>query len=210
VDLDGNATGTARIVLSGAEAVYWRQKALENDQGELKKDFEDSLNEDLPEGVTATFDHFVGLDDYDSKLMAAVKLSGNLGTPAGKRLILPGLFFESRAKHPFVAQDKRNIPIDVHYARMESDDVTYRLPSDYAVENAPKTADVTWSGSAMLRINSVSKDNSLEVARAFAHNFTLLKPETYNDLHDFYLKLAAADQQQIVLVRAASTKGNQP
>jgi len=210
VDSDGNVKGTARIVLSGAEAVYWRQHALENDQDELKKNFEDSLNDDLPEGVTATFDHFVGLDDYDSKLLATVKLSGNLGTPAGKRLILPGLLFESRSKHPFVSQDKRTIPIDVHYAKMESDDVTYDLPPGYAVENAPRTADVTWPGSAMLRINSASKDNSVEVARVFGHNFTLLKPETYNDLHDFYLKLATADQQQIVLVRAASTKGNQP
>lgn len=207
---DGDVTGSARIVMSGAEAIYWRQQGLAYDQNALKKNFEDSLNGDLPEGVTATFDHFLGLDDYESKLMATVKLSGNLGTPAGKRLILPGLLFESRAKHPFVAQDKRTIPIDVHYAMMEADDVTYHLPSGYAVESAPATSDVTWPGSAILRIGSVAKGDSLEVARAFGRNFTLLKPETYKDLHDFYLKLAAADQQQIVLIRAATTKGNSP
>ncbi len=210
VDPDGNFTGVARIAMSGAEAIYWRQQALKNDQNELKKKFEDSLNDDLPEGVTATFDHFLGLDDPERILIAVVNLSGSLGTPAGKRLILPGLIFESRAKHPFVAQDKRTIPIDVHFPNMESDDVAYHLPPGYSVESSPHTADVTWQGYALLRINSASKEGTLEVARVFARNFTLLGPETYNNLHDFYLKLAAADQQQIVLTRAASTKGNSP
>jgi hypothetical protein len=36
----------------------------------------------------------------------------------------------------------------------------------------------------------------------------LLDPKVYNDLHDFYLKVAAADQQQLVLTRAAAGKGN--
>lgn len=210
VEPDGSLTGTVRIVLTGAEGIYWRQQALEYDQSELKKRFEDSLNEDLPEGVTATFDHFLALDDPDRNLMAIVSLSGSLGTAAGKRLILPGLIFESRAKHPFVAQDKRAMPIDVHYPIMESDDIVYHLPPGYAVESAPHTADVTWPGSAVLRINSTPKEDTLEVARFFARNFTLLRADTYNDLHDFYLKVAAADQQQIVLTRAASSKGNQP
>jgi hypothetical protein len=208
VDPDGNLKGTARILLNGAEAIYWRQQALENDQDELKKKFEHSLNNDLPEGVTATFDHFLGLDDPETNLMGVMSISGSLGAPAGKRIILPGLIFESRAKHPFVAQDKRTIPIDVQYPNMESDDITYHLPPGYTVESAPHSADVTWPGYAALRINSAPKDGTLEVVRVFARNFTLLGPETYNDLHDFYLKLATADQQQIVLVRAASTKGN--
>jgi len=45
-------------------------------------------------------------------------------------------------------------------------------------------------------------------ARRIARNFTLLGPEAYNSLHDSYLKLATADQQQIVLARAAAAKGN--
>jgi hypothetical protein len=38
----------------------------------------------------------------------------------------------------------------------------------------------------------------------------MLGPEAYNNLHDFYQKLAVADQQPIVLVRmaAAAPKGN--
>ena len=107
VDADGNMQGSARITFNGSDALHWRQKALENDVEEAQKQFIEDLEGDLPEGVTATFDRLVGLDDYESKLMAIVNLSNSIGTPTGKRMILPGLFFETRAKHPFVAQDKR-------------------------------------------------------------------------------------------------------
>jgi hypothetical protein len=208
VNTDGTVTGTARITMNGADAIYWRQVALENDENELKKKFGDSLDGDLPDGVTPTFDRFIGLEDSESNLTAILKLSGNLGTPAGKRLLLPGLIFDARAKHPFVSEDKRTIPVDVDYPRMETDDVTFHLPMGYPVESVPRTPDINWPGIAALRINSESKDQNLEVVRVFSRNFTVLPATDYDDLHNFYLKLATADQQQIVLSRANSAKGN--
>jgi hypothetical protein len=41
-----------------------------------------------------------------------------------------------------------------------------------------------------------------------AHNYTLLDPKDYNDLHGFYQKVATADQQQLVLTRTTAAKGN--
>jgi hypothetical protein len=208
VDEQGNVDGTARLVMTGPDALYWRQLALENDQEEVKKQFNESMRAYMPDGVQADFDHFLALDDYTVNLMALIKISGNLATATGKHFFLPGLFFESQSRHPFVAQDKRIIPIDLHYALMEQDDVTYHLPSGFNVESAPKAADLTWPSYAALKINSAVGNGSVEVVRAFARNFALLDPKVYNDLHDFYLKVAAADQQQIVLTRATAGKGN--
>ncbi|MFZ1938560.1 MAG: DUF3857 domain-containing protein [Terracidiphilus sp.] len=209
VDADGNVTGTARILLSGADAVYWRQVALKDGEDEAKKRFIEDQRGDLPEGIQADFDHFINLDNIDGNLMAVVKISGQMGTATGKRYLLPGLFFESRAKHPFVAQVKRDTPIDVHYPKMEQEVVSYDLPAGYTVESSPVSSDVTWPGYGALRIKSETKaDGTLEVSRVFARGFTLLGPESYNNLHDFYQKLAAADQQQIVLLRNPAAKGN--
>jgi hypothetical protein len=205
---DGSVQGTLRVTMNGPEALRWRQLALENDAEEVKKQFNEAIRNDVPDGVQADFDHFLSLDNPDANLMGTVKISGNLGTVTGKRLFLPGLFFESRAKHPFVTQDKRITPIDVHYAQMDSDEVTYHLPSGYSEESMPQSADLTWPDRAMLRIHSVAKDGSVEVQRVFAHNYAILEPKEYNDLHSFYLKVAATDQQQIVLTRAPAAKGN--
>ena len=208
VDAEGNVTGIARILLSGADALYWRQVALRNDEEELKKQFNEELRGSLPDGVDAEFDHFLELDNYESNLMAIVNVSGKIGMTTGKHFFLPGLFFESHAKHPFVAQDKRVTPIDVHYPSMEQDEVTYHLPPGYTVESTPKATDVTWPGFAILRINSTAQSDTAEVVRTLGRNFTLLGAKEYNDLHDFYLNLASADQQQVVLVRNAAAKGN--
>jgi hypothetical protein len=208
IDEQGNVKGTARFVLTGPDALYWRQVALENDTDEVKKQFNEWIRDDLPDGVEGDFDHFLALEDFSSNLMGIVKVSGNIGTASGKRFFLPGLFFESRARHPFVAQDKRTSPVDVHYAKLEQDDVTYRLPPGFAVESAPQATNATWPNHAMLKIGSASKENSVTVQRALAYNFTLLDAKEYPDLHDFYQKVATADQQQLVLTRAVAAKGN--
>jgi len=208
IDEQGNVNGTARIVMTGPDALYWRQLALENDQEEVRKRFNESMRAYLPDGVQADFDHFLSLDDETVNLIAIIKISGNMATATGKHFFLPGLFFQSQAKHPFVAQDKRVIPIDVHYPLLEQDDVVYHLPPGFNVESSPKTSDVNWPGYAALKINSAVSNGSVEVARAFARGFALLDPKAYGDLHDFYLKLATADQQQLVLTRAPAQKGN--
>jgi len=208
IDEKGSVEGTARIVMNGPDALRWRQLALENDEAEVKKQFNESMRAYLPDGVQADFDHFLALDDYTVNLLAFVKVSGNLATVTGKHFFLPGLFFESQAKHPFVSQDKRIIPVDVHYPLLEQDDVTYHLPPGFNIESTPKTSDVSWPGYAALKINSTVSNGSVEVGRVYARNFAVLDPKVYNDLHDFYLKLAAADQQQIVLTRTPAQKGN--
>jgi hypothetical protein len=200
--------GTARFVMSGQDALHWRQVSLENDQDEVKKQFKESVKGEFPDGVQVEFDHFLALDDYHTNLIAVVNLEGTMATATGKHFFLPGLFFESQAKHPFVAQEQRATPVDVQYAKMEQDDVTYHLPDGYTIESLPQKSDTAWSGHAELQVASQTKGNFVEVARVLVYDFTLLGPKDYPDLHDFYQKVAAADQQQLVLHATEAPKGN--
>lgn len=208
IDETGSVKGTVRLVMTGPSALYWRQLTLENDEEEVKKQFNESLRDRLPEGVQADFDHFLALDDYQVNLIAIVNVNGSIGSATGKHFFLPGLFFESRASHPFVAQDKRVIPIDVHYPELDQDEVTYHLPPGFNIESSPQDANTKWPDHAVLKIHSSNKDGAVTVLRTLAYNYTLLDPADYPALHDFYLKVATADQQQLVLTRAPVTKGN--
>jgi hypothetical protein len=208
IDPDGGVDGSIRYVMTGPEALHWRQLALQNDPDEVKKQFNESIRGDMPDGVEVDFDHFLALDEYESNLMSVVKVTGNIATATGKHVFLPGLFFESHAKHPFVAQDKRIVPIDVHYASMVQDEVVYHLPPGFTVESAPQATTLSWPNHAMLKISSATKNNDVTVVRSFAHNYAILDSKEYTDLHDYYQKIATADQQQLVLTRAPATKGN--
>ncbi len=210
IEPTGELNGSARFVMSGQDALRWRQDSLENDQDEMKKQFNEAMREDFPDGVRAELDHFTGLDDYNTNLIAFVKVESASATMTGKHFILPGLFFESQAKHPFVAEDKREMPVDVRFARIEQDDVVYHLPDGTTIESAPEKSDTLWAGHAELKIATKAMVNSVEVVRTLVYNYTLLGAKDYPDLHDFYQKVAAVDQQQIVLNRAAAgaVKGN--
>jgi len=138
IDPTGAVNGSVRFVMNGLDAIYWRQLTLENDQEEVKKQFNESMQHELPDGVQADFDHFLGLDNYEANLVGIIKITGNIATATGKHFFLPGLFFESRAQHSFVAQDKRATPVDVRYPKIEQDDVVYHLPPGFNVESAQK------------------------------------------------------------------------
>jgi hypothetical protein len=209
LDDSGNVSGQLRVVMSGQEAIRWRQAALENDLDEVKKRFDHWLQEIVPEGVDANVDHFLGLDDPEVNLLAIVKVSGALGTPTSKRLLIPGFFFETRGGHPFVDQAQRIEPIDMHYADQVSDQITYHFPPSLTVEGPPQDAKIAFPTHAVFATKSVSAAGQITIARQLTRGFTILKPEEYQGLRDFYQKIAAADQQQVVLTRtAAATAGN--
>jgi len=208
VDSSGNVKGTIRFVMRGQEALHWRQLTLQNDETEVKKQFNEAIRGDLPEGVQADFNHFLGLPDYESNLLAMVDVSGNLANLTGKHLFLPELFFASHASHPFVAQDKRTTSVDVHFARMNHDEVTYHILAEFSVDNPPAAANIGWPNHAAYKATSTVKGNDIVTTRSVGFNYTILEPKEYGDLHDFYQKIAAADQQQLVLTRSQTAKGN--
>jgi hypothetical protein len=208
IDESGSVKGTARIVLTGQEALRWRQLAIRDDESEVKKQFNETLHAYMPEGVQAELNHFVGLADYNSNLLVMVDISGNIGTATGKRFFLPGVFFEAHAAHPFVAQDKRNTLVDVRYPKIETDEVTYRLPAGFSVETAPQKSDISWPQHALLKVVAKVDGTNVTVMRVAAFNFSILPAKEYGDLHDFYQKVSTADQQQLVLTHAQVAKGN--
>jgi hypothetical protein len=212
LDAHGQLTGAIRITTTGQESLKWRQRSLEVDETDLKKEYDEALGEIVPDGVEAHLDHFLGLGNSDQILMAVVNVKGTLGTSTSKRLLLPGTFFESRRHAPFVSAEKRQVPVDMHYADREDDEVSYQLPDGVTVEGAPKDTQVPWQGHAIYGLKTATKPGNVTVTRQMVRAFSEAKPAEYQDLRGFYQKVAAADQQQLVLTTTAqpaeAAKGN--
>lgn len=200
---DGSVSGTVRVALGGPAALHWRHMAISNDEDEVKKQFNEYLKGILPDGVQGDFDHFLGLEDYHSQLMGVAKISGTLGTSTGKRVFLPGEFFASKARHPFVAEEKREMAVDMEYPETVVDDVTYRLPEGFTVESAPPDGKIPWTGHAILATKATVDKSTVTLNRTFIRGFSMVGAKDYPELRDFYQKVAASDQQQLVLEQAA-------
>jgi hypothetical protein len=208
IDETGNVEGSIRVVMGGQDALRWRQVAILSDESEVKKLFNEWMKRTLPEGINSDFDHFLALDDYESNLMGIVHVTGTLGANTGKRMFLPGLFFQSKARHPFVEQEKRTIAVDVQFATFESDEVTYRFPAGFKVESSPQASSLDWPDHAKLAISTSLEPGVVVVSRTLTCSYVIVDPKDYASLHGFYQKLAAADQQQVVLARAPQAKEN--
>jgi len=209
LDGQGGITGSINIIMVGQEALHWRQRALEEDDTELKKEFDHKrLDGVVPEGVEAHVDHFLSIGDPYTKLIAVVHFKGSLGTATGKRLILPGFFFETRGHEPFVNEEKRLEPVDMQYGDRVTDEITYHLPDGVTVEGAPPDANIPWTGHAIFIVKSKTLPSQITIANSLARAFTEAKPEEYQDLRGFYQKVAAADQEQLVLTTVAAQAGS--
>ena len=202
VDAHGGIDGTIRIMMTGQEALRWRQRALRNDEPEVKKQFDHELEDLVPDGVEAHVDHFLQMNDPGSILMAVVNVKGSLGTATAKRLMLPGFFFQTRGHVPFVKEEKRLEPVDMRYGDSVSEQITYTLPPGMTVEGAPQDATIPWPGHAVLAVKSVAEPGKITIAQTLSVAFTLVKAEEYQDLRGFYQKVAAADQEELVLTSA--------
>jgi hypothetical protein len=201
LDAQGAITGTVKILMNGPAALRYRQLNLTADSDEVKKQFNESLHELLPQGITGEVASLSGLETSSGYLSAVVKVSGQIGAVTGKRLLLPGFFFSTGAHTQFVAEEKRIAPIDVHYAEQVIDDTVYHLPAGFAVESAPAPAQLPWPEHATLVVKATPAAGSIDIRHTFARAFVLLDPKEYPALREYYQKLAATDQQQLVLVK---------
>ncbi len=208
VDSQGGVTGQIRITMTGQEALRWRQRALQIDDADAKKEFDRELEGIVPQGVEAHVEHFIGIDDPYSNLMAVVSVKGSLGTAAANRLTLPALFFQARQQQPFVNAETRHTVVDVHYGDVVSDQVTFRLPAGMTAEGAPKDANISWAGHAVFSVKTVSSPGQIVISDTMARGFSRLKVEEYQDLRGFYQKVAAAGKDQFALIAGQPASGN--
>jgi hypothetical protein len=201
---DGTVKGIIRITMSGEEALRWRQAVLRTDEQAAKKEYEEELQERVPPGVLVKMNHFLGLTDSSSSLMAVVDVSGNMGTATGHRVFLPSAFFQASVKAPFAAE-KRESPVDLHYPFISVDRVTVTLPAGFGVQGLPSNTEIPYPQNAAYQGKYSAANGALALERVVAVANPLYKTTEYPQLRDFYGKMNAQDQQQVVLEKQAVT-----
>lgn len=204
LDGAGNVTGTVKILMNGPSALRWRQLNLTADESELRLQFTEEMRRLVPTGISVELTGFKGLAAAEGYLEVTVKVSGPLGTMTGKRIVLPGFFFSTGSRPQFVSDEKRERAVDLSYAEQVIDDTVYRLPAGYSVESAPPPSQLPWPEHATLVVKTSSSAGNLDVRHVFARAFALLDPKEYAALRDYYAKVAASDQQQIVLAAGSA------
>ena len=202
VSAQGELNGKLKVGFIGQQALELRQLALSANPAAVEARVNEMLARELPAGIEGKIDHFSGLDNLNQQLVAVVPISGSVATHTANRVVLPRLFFQSKSVNPFPAIATRVLPVDMHYAAQEQEQITYTFPSGYTLEATPQDTKLAFADDAVYQLRSKVTADSITSARILARGFTLLGPKEYEPLRDFYQKVVAADQQQIVLTTA--------
>jgi hypothetical protein len=206
LDEHGIATGTVTLSYEGNQALSWRQRGLRGDDASVKQDLRSDLEHMLPGGMDVEVKEIKNLDNPEQPLNVTYTVHGAVGTPVGKRLLVPSDLFESSKKALFT-QPKREVAIDLHYASYVQDAVRYTLPANFAIESVPDANKEFYLHEAGFTMSNKRAGNSVTFFRNVSMAKVLVMPTEYPEFRTFYNKLESKGQDAMVLTQAAVIAG---
>jgi hypothetical protein len=198
MDEHGVVTGKVDLTYVGAPALRWRQIALRQDNAALEDRMLRTVEAMLPGGLEVKVASIDKLTDYDKPLAASFTVKGPIGSATGKRLLLPGDIFESRAT-PTFSHDKREVAVYFEYPYVAKDAVRVNFPATFSVESLPADDSMTYERSVQYVLKTELAPPNVTFRREFDLAGIIYPPEEYKDLRSFYGKFETKDQENVVL-----------
>jgi hypothetical protein len=200
----GELTGDIKLTLWGAAAVQWRHAGLTGDDESLKHGLRTHLESMVPKSLEIKVDTIDNLQDYEKPLVVDYKVHGTLGTPTGKRLIMPSDLFEAGASAIF-PDEKREQVVYFHYPQTTEDAMRVNVPKGFEVEAVPTEAKSSLSHGEYYSFVVTSDARGFTSRRLHAQNEIMVPQKDYDELRKYYSQLEGKDQESVVLKLAPAT-----
>lgn len=209
LDESGGLKGRITVKFEGGEALEHRLDGLDTDEAGKKKLLEDELQESMPAGAVIQLASSEGWETSDTPLTAVfnVEISG-YSSAAGKHLLVPSYLFQAKRMDAF-KHAERKFPVYFPYAFAESDRVSIKVPDGYTLESVPQEQSMTLGYAGYQ--NVVEFDGKqLVTTRLLQVNGIFFRLDRYPEIKDFFGKVQAGDEQQVVLKESSANaqKGN--
>ncbi|MCG3121468.1 MAG: hypothetical protein ALAOOOJD_04583 [bacterium] len=143
---------------------------------------------------------FSDVDGKHTEITLPVKLElPRFAARSGTRLFLRPNLMERWSNVPEEVKERRQ-PVELDYAFLDTDTISYHLPAGFALEAAPAAVALT-TAFGSYHAASVLHDNQLEYTRRLEIRKTRLPAAQYEIYRQFIADVVKADHAQIVLVR---------
>ncbi|HEV2722012.1 MAG TPA: DUF3857 domain-containing protein [Thermoanaerobaculia bacterium] len=201
--LDGETLkGNVVVTYTGHRAMGVRREQRNHDEATAKKNIEDDVKSWFFNGSSAKLTKLTGLRDAEAPLVAELDVElPTTGAVTGSRALVPMAVFTTAAKSP-LPSERRKSDLYFHYQYETDDDVTLDIPAGYAVEALPSPRNNDLGG-LTYSAKYEQTPASVHLARSVAVKAIAIEVAKYNVARDFFKQVAAADQDQVVLKKAA-------
>ena len=201
VDAEGNLNGKLSVVYEGQEALKWRLRAIDQDEGERRKELEEDVQHLLPQGGSAKLLSAEGWTTTEGPLKARFEIQvANFGSKAGQRLLLPVGILHLSGQYPF-SSTRRTNPVYLEYPWESYETVKLVLPPGIQMESLPPASKVE-RGPAVYQSSAQKEEkqgNVLELKRFVKMGVYYVAAQQYPALREFYQQIRTGDEQQVVL-----------
>jgi hypothetical protein len=199
ITADGSLKGTLDVEFKGNGALEHRLSALNEDDAGRRKRLEDEAKEWLPEGAIVSLDNVEGWEGSDAPLHVRYKIDiPSFASVAGKRLLIPAALFKTAKQKQAFQHNDRKYSVYFPFAYEEIDNLIFQIPEGYSAEAVPAAQDIKLSATRFATSRSFSS-NQFVSKRALIVNGIIFPLSQYPELKDFFGKLQAADDEQLVL-----------
>ena len=195
---EGEITGKIDLSFTGSAALDWRHRALRGDNESLKESLRTNMEEMLPKTLEVKVVDIKDLDAYEKPLAVSYEVTGHLGTPTGKRLVLPVDLFESSTTATF-PHEKRDLPVYFRYPQVKQDALRINFAKGFAVEAVPEAAKYSIPARQSYNLTVETTPTSFTTRRTYAVGDVLVTVPEYPELRKFYTQLEGKDQESVVL-----------
>jgi len=204
---DGVMRGTAIITWRGQQALRKRFALRNDDDAAARKSLEEEMTGWFAEGAVVKVTELKDLRASEEPLVvtATVELP-SAASLVGSRAMVPLSIFTSTQKSPFPSEQRRTA-IYFRYAYGVDDEVILKLPAGYDVESLPAAANID-AGALRYVTTYQKRDDAVSLSRKLVVEAEIVSSDKYPVLRAFFSKVSGADQEQVVLRKAASAAGS--
>jgi hypothetical protein len=176
----------------------WRHTALSGDEESLNHELLTELEDMVPKTLEVKVSTVQGVDDYENPLIVMYDVKGTLGTPTGKRLVMPADIFEAGATATF-PHEKREQAVYFHYPHSTLDAMRVKFAQGFQVEAMPDAAKLDYPAGERYVLGVTSSGNSFTTQRNHLRDEVLVQQKDYDSLRKFYTQFESKDQESVVL-----------
>jgi len=203
----GALEGKVIVGFFGLEAVQRRREAGKTDPEGQKKLLEDEMKSWLPGNSEVTLTKIPQWDKPEKALVAEFQISCPYAVSAGKRWIISPHVFQVNQKAQFPAAQRVN-PVYFYYPSHEIDEVHIALPPNMEVESLPSDDLIKLDYAIYQTQQKQESPTTIFSLRNLIMGQVAFPATDYKTVKDFYDKIKAGDEQQVILKAAAHAAGN--
>jgi hypothetical protein len=198
LDEHGILSGTISLLYKGTPAMLRRQSGGKTDAAGRKKLLEHDLEELLPGNSDVSLTNSPDWTNLEAPLVAQFHIACPYAVPAGKRLLVSQLLFQTGEKLRFPAVHRSN-PVYFHVPWEEADEVHITLPAGMELESLAPDDSLKLSYALYEVRHKQEAPDKIFMRRDFVMGQSIFKAEEYQELKTFFDRVEKDDLEPALL-----------